>query len=129
MTATHVGGLAVIADEPAQSTISTPTGKKIYFQQIRELLLEDESTVYGCVHCEFTGPSTNTIRPHLKQHSDTQPKPKPARPKLHELTLAELLKRIEEHERVLADRDSWRTRALKAEGQLRGLRRTLRGDG
>ncbi len=129
MTATHVRGLAVIADQPALSTIRTPTGKEIHFQQIRELLLEDETVEYGCVHCEFTGPSPNTIRPHLKQHSDVSPKPKATRPKLHELTLGELLKRVEELERVTSERDSWRTRALKAEGQLRGLRKTLRGDG
>lgn len=130
MTATHVDGLAVIADQPALSAIQTPTGKPIHFKQIRELLLEDESTVYGCVHCDYTGPSVNAVRPHLSKHRDgAKPKKAAARPRLQDLSLAELAKRLESIERVTQDRDHWKARALKAERQLSGLRRTLRGDG
>lgn len=128
MTATHVNGVAVIADEPALSPITTGGGKPIHFHQIRKLLLEDESIAFGCVHCDFAGGSINAVRPHLNKHR-TQVTAKNTRPKLRDLTLTELLKRLDELERITADRDGWRTRALKAEGQLRGLRKTLRGDG
>jgi hypothetical protein len=128
VTATHVNGLAVIADEPALSPITTGAGAPIYFQQIRQLLLEDDSTAYGCVHCDFAAGSINAVRPHLRKHRE-QPSPKTRQPKLSELTLGELLKRLDEHTRVAADRDSWKARALKAERNLGILRKTLRSDG
>lgn len=128
MTATHVNGLAVIADEAAPTNITNGAGERVYFRQIRKLLLEDDSIAYGCVHCEFTGVSTNSVRPHLSKHSGPA-KPKTRRPKLRELTIDELMAKLENHERVAAERDNWRVRALKAEGQLRSLRNTLRGDG
>lgn len=128
MTATHVNGLAVIAAEPALSPITTGGGKPIHFHQIHKLLLEDESIVFGCVHCDFAGGSINAVRPHLNKHR-AHTAAKPNRPKLRDLTLTELLKRLDDLERITAERDGWRARALKAEGQPRGLRKTLRGDG
>lgn len=72
MTATHVKGVAVVADEPARSPISRP-GVNVVFDQIRHLLLADGSEWYGCVHCDYVSQNPNSIRPHLKAH-----KPKPA---------------------------------------------------
>ncbi|MFB6881266.1 hypothetical protein ACFCY8_10570 [Streptomyces noursei] len=82
MTATHVNGVAVIADEPALSPISRP-GINVTFDQIRHLLLADGSETYGCRHCTYVSDNINSIRPHLKAHK-AKPKepvrkvPKPA---------------------------------------------------
>lgn len=128
MTATHVNGVAVIADEPAPTNITNGAGERVYFRQIRKLLLEDDSIAYGCLHCDYAGTSTNAVRPHLSKHGKTA-KPTRRRPKLRDLTVDELMTKIDDLERIATERDAWRARALKAEGQLRGLRKTLRGDG
>ncbi|MFI0742799.1 hypothetical protein ACH4PU_32660 [Streptomyces sp. NPDC021100] len=67
MTATHVNGISVLEDQPARSGISR-TGVTVFYEQIRELLLEDGQVVYGCVHCDYTNPNQHSIRPHLKVH-------------------------------------------------------------
>ncbi|WP_431983946.1 hypothetical protein [Streptomyces qinglanensis] len=76
MTATHVNGIAVVEDEPAQSGISRP-GKNVVFEQVRHLLLEDGSEVYGCAHCTYTSDNKLSIRPHLKVHKTGSASPKP----------------------------------------------------
>ncbi|MFI8932604.1 hypothetical protein ACIG3E_33690 [Streptomyces sp. NPDC053474] len=73
MTATHVNGVTVVADEPAPSPISRP-GVTVTFEQIRHLLLADGAEVYGCRHCTYTSPNINSIRPHLKAHKPKKPK-------------------------------------------------------
>ncbi|WP_019061562.1 hypothetical protein [Streptomyces prunicolor] len=67
MTATHVKGVTVVADEPARSPISRP-GVNVVFDQIRHLLLADGSEWYGCLHCDYVSQNQNSIRPHLKAH-------------------------------------------------------------
>lgn len=79
MTATHVNGVAVVADEPAQSPISRP-GVNVVFDQIRHLLLADGNEWYGCRHCDYVSQNQNSIRPHLKAH---KPKTEPEVRKPH----------------------------------------------
>jgi hypothetical protein len=119
MTATHVDGVEVIADEPAQSPITSRDGKPVHFKQIRELLLADGATVYGCVHCDYTSPGIGSIRPHLGKHKNGKD--------ADEISLSQLLARIAEIEKVTAERDEWKARALKAEGSLKVLRDALGG--
>lgn len=124
MTATSVGGIAVIADEPAESPISTP-GKPVFYKQIRRLLLADDTEVFGCLHCDYTADSVGRIRPHLKAH--VEPKPKAARkPSASELSLSQLLAKLADLEKVTAERDDWRRRALNAERKLSAMRKALK---
>lgn len=128
MTATHVNGLAVIASEPARSGWKHPrTGEPLKYRQMLRLLLEDGSEVFGCLHCDYTHPSLNSVRPHLNKHRD----PREERHELRALPgvdmsdLAALGRRLQEYAQVCADRDTWKSRALKAEGDLRKLRSLL----
>lgn len=128
MTATHVDGRRVIEDQPAKSPLSTED-KTVRFKQIRELLLDDATIVYGCAHCDFTADAVGKVRPHLKAHGARGPgRPRTAIKKdVNELSLADLLRRVKLLEQVEAERDDWRKRALDAERRLRTLRRALNG--
>lgn len=118
MTATVVDGHQVIADEPARSPIANGAGQPMYFQQIRKLLLDNGSELYGCVHCDYARPRLAQVRPHLKKHRDRA---------VGTLSVAELVDRLAKLERLTRERDGWRTRALKAEHALSALRRVLGG--
>lgn len=122
MTATQVNGIAVIADEPTLSPISARNGVPVYWQQTRTLLLEDGTELYGCVHCDYTADSPNKVRPHFNKHRD-RTAAKPASP--YDLPLSELLARVADMEKLTAERDTWRRRALKAERSLSTMRKAL----
>ncbi|MGW1976458.1 hypothetical protein [Streptomyces sp. NPDC001889] len=77
MTATHVNGIAVVVDQPAESPISRP-GVNVVFEKIRHLLLADGAEMYGCSLCDYTSENKLSIRPHLKVHKPRTPDaPKP----------------------------------------------------
>lgn len=125
MTATVVNGHTVIATEPAHSNLSGFGGRgDIHYRQIVKLHLDDKSEVFGCVHCDFTGASPAVVRPHLKRHNPptaTAVKAGVADDYL-KATLGELLERsrhadayLASIERLSADRDHWKQRALAAE--------------
>lgn len=128
MTATHVNGRKVIEDAPARSPLSRPDAP-MHFKQIRELLLDDGTLTYGCVHCDYTAATAGKVRPHLKAHTGRGPgRPKSAVAQdVNEMSLADLLRRVRQLERVEAERDEWRKRALDAERRLNTLRRALNG--
>ncbi|MGK5531563.1 hypothetical protein [Streptomyces sp. URMC 129] len=120
MTATNVNGLAVIASEPAPTNIVDKAGNRVYFQQIRALLLEDESIVYGCAHCDYTAASPMQVRPHLNAHRDRK-RPataadEPVKTAPAPLTVSQMLTQ------VAGDRDRWRERAEAAESALAEVR-------
>lgn len=129
MTATHVNGIAVIADEPAPSQITSRGGEQVYFKQIRSLLLEDGNLTYGCAHCDYTADSPTSVRPHLGKHTTkraerraenaTELDPQTA-------TIAELLTQVGRFNDVLQDRDRWKARAEKAEQDLATIQRAIR---
>jgi hypothetical protein len=139
MTATKVGTRTVIATEPVESPLSTPN-KAIMFTRIVKLLLDDESTTYGCTECEFTRDNPWAIRPHLRVHN--APKAKVAAPltgaraaDFGDMSVADLLGSVrqieaisEALESVSRDRNEWRTRAMKAERSLATLRKLLGGE-
>lgn len=127
MTATHVDGVAVVADEPAETGIANGAGAPVTYKRIRKLLLADERIVYGCSECDFTGPSPAHIRPHMNKHRAPDARPKRSKARLlQELTLADLLAKVRQLEELAADRDQWKSRALKAERSLSTLRAALR---
>lgn len=121
MTATRVNGLAVVADEAAESPLpKRPDGSPVLYKRMRRLLLEDGSEVFGCALCDLTG-ELAVVRMHLKVHAE----PKQARPRVDLSDLMDLARRLQAVDRIQADRDEWRDRALKAEGELRKLRKAL----
>ena len=127
MTATHVDGVAVVADEPAETGIADGAGTPVHYKRIRKLLLADDRIMYGCSECDFTRPTAAQIRPHMNKHRAPDAPPKRSRARmLQELTLAELLAKVELLEDLTADRDRWKSRALKAERSLGTLRSALR---
>lgn len=125
MTATQVNGIPVIADEPTLSPISSRNGTPVYWQQTRTLLLEDGRELYGCVHCDYTADSPHKVRPHFNKHRDRTASPASAASGLYDLPLSELLARIAGMEKLTAERDEWRRRALKAERALSTMRKAL----
>lgn len=124
MTASEVGGKAVIAVEPARSNWKGRDGEHLQFRQILRLLLDDGSEVYGCLHCDYTHASPNSVRPHLNKHR--QPKPEEeGDDSAAALSLAKVARVLRSHERTTAELEEWKRRALTAERQLRLLRKAL----
>lgn len=122
MTATQVDGVDVVADEPARTPVVDRAGNPIYFKQMRELLLSDGRTVYGCVHCDYTAEKLTQVRPHLNKHRTGT--------KLHNgSAIAALAKQLAaqttQAEALAAERDEWKRRANAAEKSLRDLRKAL----
>ena len=128
MTATHVDGRKVVQDQAAKSPLHTDT-QPVLFRQTRELLLDDGTVVFGCAHCDFTAAGIGAVRPHLKEHTGRGPgRPRTAITQdVKDLSLADLLTAVQSLEKITAERESWRTRALDAERRLRTLRRALNG--
>lgn len=122
MTATQVDGVDVVADEPARSPVNDRDGNPILFKQMRELLLSDGRTVFGCIHCDYTADKLTQVRPHLNKHRDG----KPSRGSGPIAALAkQLAAQAGQVEALTADRDQWRQRARSAEKSLADLRRAL----
>lgn len=137
MTATVVDGKAVVATEPAISPLSTDE-KPVHFKQFVRLLLDDESEVYGCVHCDFTDAAWTRVRSHLGIHGNGRRSGRPRKePVLADsevlaLTLGELIERARQAEhridvvlQLQEDRDRWKARAKDAERRLNVLRTAL----
>ncbi|WP_242882643.1 hypothetical protein [Actinomadura litoris] len=66
----EIDGKHVVADEAALSPLSKP-GKTVVFRRIRELLLDDDSTLYRCTECPETNERLAKIRFHLRVHNTT----------------------------------------------------------
>lgn len=132
MTATVVNGLTVIEAVEAHSPLSKP-GKPVYFRQILELLLEDGTVVYGCIHCEYTTDGALKVRSHLGKHADSGPRYED----YAETTLSELVTKAALYDQLMASRaeadakakddaTAWKARALAAEADLRKVREALK---
>lgn len=122
VTATKVNGLEVIADEPTEAEMIGKNGRPIIWHQTRTLLLEDGSTVYGCVHCDYTSDNPRSIRPHLNAHNGR----KAIASKSPDLGVSALIQQLQELQTVAADRDAWRERAQRAEQTLTVIRKALK---
>lgn len=122
MTATTAFGHEVIADEPTNAGMATPNGHAVMLQQTRTLLLDDGSTAYGCLHCDYVSRKQFSIRPHLNKHRA----PKAA---TTQDAVTDLLAQLGNLSEITADRNAWKARALKAERTLRTLRTAINGSG
>lgn len=79
MTATTVRGIPVVDAHRVPSPLSTPE-RPIYFTRLKELVLSDGSTIFGCTECDFTDESAGLIRGHLGSvHRDPNRPPKQRR--------------------------------------------------
>lgn len=125
MTATTVNGQDVITAVPATAPITTRDGDPILFKQTMRLLLADGSEVFGCIHCDYTHASLSGVRPHLKVHAG--PKPPKTTGGGRSMTLDQLVAAVARLGEVEADRDRWKSRAVKAEKSLTTLRNALKG--
>ena len=140
MTAQKVDGRAVVAEERVESPISTPS-RPVHFTRVVRLLLDDDSVVYGCTECEYTTETWFGVarghlpRAHPKTDAKSEARQAEAPPSLDpsSISLADLLGAANQVtlisdalERVVADRDQWRTRAMKAERALATLRKVLK---
>lgn len=137
MTATTVNGRAVVATEEPESPLSTPEAP-ITYKQVLRLLLDDESVVYGCAHCDHTADSVAKVRAHLHVHTGKKiagrpPKTPSVPADVLALTLAELVERAQRGEaqfdvvfKLQEDRDHWKARAKDAEKRLNTLRNALK---
>jgi hypothetical protein len=133
-TVQTVDGIPVIADEAVETPLSTPD-RPVYFTRIRRLLLANESTVYGCTECEFTSDTMPMVRGHLTRlHKEPKSGGTPPAPVSSALsmTVGELLEQANQIaslltsiERLAGDRDEWKGRARKAEGDLAAVRKAL----
>jgi hypothetical protein len=126
---TTVDGVAVIAEEQVESPLSTPE-RPIYFTRIKRFLLANETTVFGCSECGFTGATWHVVRGHLTtNHSDRKPRSETVP---LGMTLGELLEQerraahlANQVERLLDERDEWKARAKEAERDLAAIRKAL----
>lgn len=122
MTASEVGGHAVIAVEPAKSNWKGRDGEPLEYRQMLRLLLDDGTELFGCLHCNYTHPSLHSVRPHLNKHRLSKHDEAAT---IGGLSLAEIARALNSHERQSTELEEWKRRALKAEGQLRTLRKAL----
>ncbi len=126
-----IGGLKVIADEPAPSPLTPKAGHTtITFRSLRILTLENGDKVFGCGDCEMTG-----TRGEVQKHRyDVHDAPRPGRrateaaipADLAEMTLGELWAMRAEYAawghlvtELEVKLDDWRQRALAAEAWKR----------
>jgi hypothetical protein len=121
MTATTAFGHEVIADEPTDSDMKSRDGHLVMWEQTRTLLLDDDSTAYGCLHCDYVSRNRRSIRPHLLKHRT----PKATA----DSQVTGLLEQLGTLVEITAQRDAWKARALKAERTLRTLRTAINGGG
>lgn len=122
-----VEGVEVLADEPTEASMRDRSGRPVVWQQTRTLLLADGRTVFGCAHCDYTSDNVRSIRPHLNKHRGAVQPERVDLGALGEVTLAEALARLADHDQVAADRDEWKARATRAERALAALRKALKG--
>lgn len=126
-----IEGQLVVADEAAETALSTPE-RRVHFKRIRKLTLADSSTVYKCTECDYVRPRWEQVRPHLSRHQEPKLEDLvPAGP-LMEMRLADLVdvaKRVEVQarhiDRLIDERDNWKSRAVDAERRLASMRRAL----
>lgn len=126
MTATEVDGVAVVSDEPQVAPFKDKQGAPIHLPQTRVLTLANGAVVYGCAHCDYTSTNPFSVRPHLNKHAARRNgHHKAAAGSPLNLSLADLMARLDKVDSLVTDRDQWKTRALSAERRLKQLRAAL----
>lgn len=111
-----IDGVAVLDDRDTRSPINDRAGNPVMWRKIRTLLMADGTTLYGCSVCDYTSRNPMSIRPHLGKHSG---KVRVDTPTAEVSAIVAQLQRLAQTEQ---ERDSWKTRALAAESELRKIR-------
>jgi len=126
--------------ERVETPLST-SARPCHFTRIVRLLLDDGTDLFGCTECDFTSPAVGSVRHHLRDHSATvealrpqrKPRSVPSQQRaVPDISLSDLLQSAERAEamgdaleRLAADRNEWKARALKAERAMATLKRVL----
>lgn len=64
MTASVVDGHEVIATEQVPSNLWTPE-RQVYWSSVLKLLLDNDTTTFGCTMCDFTAEKSGQVRYHV----------------------------------------------------------------
>jgi hypothetical protein len=111
----------ILHDKPTRAPLDKANGEPIYFEQTRELLIqtsEGSKLLYGCKWCDYVRESVGAIRPHLARHNRKGPSA-PVKPATPEMSLSDALASLADVAKLTASVEEWKTRALKAEKELR----------
>jgi hypothetical protein len=131
MVGRTIEGQQVVADDFCETGLSTPE-RPVHFKRIRKLTLSDGTVVHKCTECDYVRPRWEQVRPHLSKHAEPKVEALIPGVSLMEMSLGELVevaKRFEfqgRHiDRLIEERDNWKTRAQDAERRLAAMRRAL----
>lgn len=127
-----VGTFPVLANDPTPSALTDAKGRPVLWPSVRRLTLADDLVVYGCADCSYANRSANSIRPHRNKHRGQRKAADDEVTALLRTTLRTALGGAlpddsAKIEKMKADRDEWKRRALAAERQLSALRQAITG--
>ncbi len=132
-----VNGLRVIADDPVHSHLPIKAGAApITFRGVRLLTLEDQSQVYACTSCEFTGGRGEVQVHRAHEHGAGAPGRRRQEPGIPSevlaMTLGELMHLAAGihgweslFEQQAAQSAEWQERALAAEAEVKAFNKLL----
>lgn len=116
----------VLSNTDTDSGIKDRSSQPILWPSIRTLDFVDETglprRVYGCADCGYAAQKHGQVRPHRNAHRLPKTGGVPAEIVTN---LKDLIRRADAADRVAADRDDWKRRALTAERRLSALRQAV----
>jgi hypothetical protein len=129
-----LGVFVVLANDPTPSKLNDAKGQPVVWPSVRRLTLGDGLVVYGCADCTYCHRSPDSIRPHRNKHRQLKTANGDVTAILRDAIRSidggsdrETEKLTARVERLTADRDEWKRRALTAERQLSALRQAIAG--
>jgi hypothetical protein len=128
-----LGVFVVLANDPTPSKLNNAKGDPVVWPSVRKLTLGDDLVVYGCADCTYCHRSADSIRPHRNKHrklngaasDETAAILRNAIRSLGGGDDREAEKLRSKIDRLTAERDDWKRRALKAERRLSTMRQAL----
>lgn len=124
-----VGVFPVLSNEATASKLNDNAGKPILWPSVRELRLAADLVVYGCADCSYANKSANSVRPHRNKHRGQKQAAVNGevtallRNALREVAPDQSAK----IEKLTAEREEWKRRALAAERRWSALRQAFSG--
>lgn len=116
---------AVLLDKPTLSPIETRKGAPVYWDSIRTLSLATGQTVYGCADCDYAAASHLQVRPHRNAHRKVKADGDTSSVAGVVKDVRTLIRKVESVDKLTADLNKWKARALDAERDLSALRQAL----
>jgi hypothetical protein len=127
-----LGVFVVRTNEPTPSKLNDSNGHPVTWPSVRKLTLGDDLIVYGCADCDYCAKSPDSIRPHRNKHRQLKTADDDVTAILRSAIRSidgggsrEVEKLTAKVDRVTADRDAWKRRALDAERALSALRQAV----